>query len=147
MNFHMDGNLKINAGIESTFKNLCDPAFMSSCVPDLVSSEVVDKDHFNAKVKVGIAIVRGTVQMKFALIEKREPTHAKLIADGSGAGSKMHIESIFDLKQEGNATNMSWSADTNLSGLMAGIGGPILKGQSEKMVSRIFDNIRSKLES
>ncbi len=59
----------------------------------------------------------------------------------------MHIESILDLSPEGEGTKMAWSAEADLSGLMAGIGSQILKGQSEKQVSQIFSNIKAKLES
>lgn len=120
---------------------------MVTCIPDLQSHEIIDSENFRAKIRVGIALVRGTVDMKLRLEDKRSPDHAKLVGDGSGAGSKMHIESVFDLKADGNATNMTWSAESDLSGLIAGIGGPVLKGQSEKQVSQIFSNIKSKLES
>lgn len=147
MKFHLDGKIRINATADTTFASLSDPEFMASCIPDMQSYNVIDKNSFVAKVKVGIGIVRGTVEMKFDLREKQPPSHAKLVGDGSGAGSKMHIESVFDLTSEGNSTEMSWAADADLSGLIAGIGGSILKGQSEKQVVQIFQNVRSKLES
>ncbi len=147
MKFHMDGKIEISAKAERIFASLSDPEFMASCIPDMQSYNVIDKDHFVAKVKVGIGIVRGTVEMKFDLREKQPPSHAKLVGDGSGAGSKMHVESVFDLASKGNSTEMRWAADADLSGLIAGIGGSILKGQSEKQVAQIFQNVRSKLEN
>jgi len=120
---------------------------MISTIPDLQSSKILDKDHFEAKIKVGISVVRGTVDMKFEIRDKTGGNHAKLIGDGSGAGSKMHIESVLDLSPDGSGTKMGWSADADLGGLMAGIGSQILKGQSEKQVAQIFANIKAKLES
>jgi uncharacterized protein len=147
LKFHLDGKFSIKAPPEKVFSSLSDPQFMVSCIPDLQSSSIIDQDHFNAKVKVGIGLVRGNVEMKFAMADKEPPKRAKLIGDGSGAGSKMHIESLFDLSSENTGTTMSWSADADLSGLMAGIGGPVLKSQSEKQVNQIFANIKSKLEA
>lgn len=150
MKFHLEGKLTINASVEKTFTSLSNPEFMISCIPDLQSSQIHDAQHFDAKVRVGIGLVRGIVEMKFALQDQKTPGHAKLVGDGSGAGSKIHIESVFDLSPEGagqKLTEMAWRADADLSGLMAGIGGPVLKAQSEKQVSQIFANIKSKLES
>ena len=142
----MDGKFTINSPLEKTYSSLCDPSFMVTCIPDLQSHTIRDNEHFDAKVRVGIGLVRGSVDMKFVLADRKSPGHAKLIGDGQGAGSRMHIESTFDLSSTGTGTEMSWSADADLSGLMAGIGGSVLKGQSEKQVSQIFQNIKSKLE-
>jgi carbon monoxide dehydrogenase subunit G len=146
MKLHLGDKFTIDCPLEKTFESLTTPAFMIGCIPDLQSSAIHDSDHFDAKIKVGISIVRGSVEMKFSLEDKRPPNHAKLVGDGSGAGSRMHIESVFDLASNGNSTEMTWSADAELSGLIAGIGGSILRGQSEKQVNQIFYNIKSKLE-
>ena len=89
-------------------------------------------DHFEAKIKVGISLVRGTMDMKFAISEKRDQNHARLVADGSGAGSKMHIDSVIDLTPDPEGTKMTWAADADISGLMAGIGSQILEGPERK---------------
>ncbi len=147
LKFHMEGKFAIRAPLDLVFSGLSNPEFMASCIPDLQSHTIIDQDHFSAKIKVGISLIRGAVDMKFSLQDKKPPNHAKLVGEGSGAGSKMHIDSVFDLTAEGNGTAMSWSADADLSGLMAGIGGPVLKGQSEKQVNQIFANIKAKLET
>jgi uncharacterized protein len=147
MKLHLEGAEFIKASPEKVFAALSDPQFMISTIPDLQTSKVVDKDHFEAKIKVGISVVRGTVDMKFEIKEKTGGNHARLIGEGSGGGSHMHIESALDLASEAGGTKMSWAADTVLSGLMAGIGSQILKGQSEKLVSQIFSNVKAKLET
>ncbi|MFI5421202.1 MAG: carbon monoxide dehydrogenase subunit G [Nitrososphaerales archaeon] len=147
MKYHLDGAEIINAPPEKTYSRLTDPNFMVGAVPDIQSYKVLDGDHFEAKIKVGISIVRGTIDMKFAILDKRDGNHAKLVADGSGAGSKMHIDSIIDLLPDPQGTKMVWSADVEVSGLMAGIGSQILKGQSEKQVSEIFTNVKQKIEA
>src|SRR5579872_4203085 len=120
---------------------------MVGAVPDIQSYKIIDQDHFEAKIKVGISLVRGTVDMKFAISDKRDQNHARLVADGAGAGSKMHIDSTIDLAPDLEGTRMTWAADADIGGLMAGIGSQILKGQSEKQVSQIFSNIKQKIES
>jgi len=147
MKFHLEGAEIIRASPETTFSKLSDPQFMVTAVPDIESYKIIDGDHFEAKIKVGISVVKGTVNMKFAISEKSGRSHSRLIADGSGAGSKMHVDSTIDLIADHEGTKMSWSADADVSGLMAGIGSQILRGQSEKQVARIFSNIKQKIES
>jgi uncharacterized protein len=146
MKFHLDGKFSIKAPPDKVFASLSNPEFMVSCIPDLQSHTIIDQDHFNAKVRVGIGIVRGSVEIKFTLADKTPPNRARLVGDGSGAGSKMHLESLLQLSAEDGGTLISWNADADLSGLMAGIGGPVLKSQSEKQVNEIFANIKTKLE-
>lgn len=147
MKFELDGNLAIKAPMEKVYTSLTDPNFMVGTIPDLVSSRIVDGENFDAKVKVGISLVRGTMDMKFSIADKNPQTQAKLVVEGSGAGSKIHIESRFELRSEGNNTSLTWKAIADLSGLISGIGSQILKGQSEKLVSQIMANLRSKLET
>jgi carbon monoxide dehydrogenase subunit G len=147
MKFHLDGIVVIQASPEKTFSRLSDPSFMVTTIPDMQSYKIIDNDRFEAKIKVGISVVRGTVDMKFEIKDKTLGNHARLVADGSGAGSKMHVDSTLDLAPDPAGTKMSWSADAEISGLMAGIGSQILKGQSEKQVGQIFSNIKQKIES
>jgi carbon monoxide dehydrogenase subunit G len=156
--FHLDGKTAVNASLEKTYASLCDPHFMVGIMPDVESSRILGQNNFEAKIKVGISIVRGTVDMQFSLVDKVEKKHTKLVGEGSGAGSRMRIESSFDLSSDGGqviaaptqsggeSTIVSWSADADLSGLISGIGGSMLKSQSEKMVSQIVRNIKTKLE-
>jgi len=146
MKFHLDGNEIIKAPLERTYASLTDPNFMASAIPDLQSYHVTDGEHFDAKIRVGISIVRGNVDMKFTLLDKVQNAHARLIGDGSGAGSKMRIDSSFDLSAMGEGTGMKWASEAELSGLISGIGSQILRGQSEKQVTEIFKNIKNKLE-
>ena len=146
MKFQLDGKVDINAPVEKTYNSLCNPEFMVTTIPDAQSHRVIDENTFEAKARVGFSLVRGSVDMKFFLTDKREHSHAKLVGDGSGVGSKIHIESVFDLQPHNNGTQMTWNAEADLSGVVAGIGGSMLKSQSEKMVSQIFQNIKQKLE-
>jgi carbon monoxide dehydrogenase subunit G len=147
LKFHLDGTVSIKATPEKTFASLSNPEFMVSTIPDLQSSKIIDQDRFEAKIRVGISVVRGNVDMKFEIKEKSGRNHAKLVGDGSGAGSRMHIESVLDLSPDDGGTKMVWSADADINGLIAGIGSQVLKSQSEKQVSQIFSNIKAKLES
>ncbi|HZW56320.1 MAG TPA: carbon monoxide dehydrogenase subunit G [Nitrososphaerales archaeon] len=153
MKFHLDGSIDIKAPLEKTYSSLTDPEFMAKAAPDLQSYKVIDQDSFEAKLKIGISLVRGTIDMKFALLDKVQNRHARLVGDGSGAGSKIHIDSSFDLATiDGNgpdhgSTRMNWTADADLSGLMAGIAAQVLKGQSEKKVAQIFENVKKRLEA
>lgn len=146
MKFHLDGGVLIRTTPDRIYQSLNNLEFMVTAIPDLQSYKIVDADHFEAKIKIGISLVRGTVDMKFFLTDKVEGQRAKLVGDGAGAGSNLHIESTFELSSAQDGTMMKWYSDAELGGVISGIGGSMLKGQSEKMISQIFQNIKSKLE-
>lgn len=140
---HLEGSFQVDASQEKVYAFLCDPNRISRCIPDIESLEVVSQDQFKARVKVGVALVRGTITLTGKIVDKVSPKHARLVAEGSGIGSSLRLESIFDLSSTtDNHTSMRWSADTEIGGLIAGIGAKLLQKNAEKQVAVVFDKMK-----
>jgi carbon monoxide dehydrogenase subunit G len=97
-------------------------------------------------MKIGLSFLTTKMAVKMKIADKVPPQHARLLVEGSGSGSNMKITSDFDLEGGEGATatttKMKWSADAEITGVMAGIGSGILKGFAEKKVREIFDGIK-----
>ena len=109
--------------------------------------EVTSPDSFKAKVKVGISVVKGTMDFDFRTAEKNLPSSAKLIGSGRGVGSNIEIQTAFTLDEPGPGTKVGWIADVNVSGIMAGLGTKLLDSTSSKMVEQVLANLESKLKA
>ncbi len=124
---------------------LLNPQDIGPCFPDLQSLEVTSPDSFRAKVKVGLSVVKGTMDFEFRTSDKVPPESAKLIGTGRGVGSTVEIQTVFTLADMGSGTKVAWVADVNVGGIMAGLGSKLLDSTSSKMVEQVIENFKKKL--
>ena len=145
MQIHLDGSSPMNAPKERVFSLLTDPGFLAKTLPDAEDVRVLDGASLEAKLKMRVAVVSGTLRMKMTVAEKQPPERATLLAEGSGSGSTVRISSVFTLLGD-MPTTMNWSADAEIGGVMAGLGSTLLKGYASKKVGEIFDGITKAVE-
>lgn len=146
MQLHLEGTISMNASRERVYELLTDPNFIATTIPDAEDVRVLDGSNLEGKIKLRIAVVTSTLRMKMTIQKTSPPSKATLIAEGSGSGSNLKISSVFDLMGSG-PTTMKWSADGEISGVMAGIGSALLKGFAAKRVAEIFESITKNVEA
>ncbi len=107
------GERRFEAPRERVFELLTDPAVIAAAMPMVRSHEVVDADHWVAKVKPPLPLAPA-ISIRFEVQERRPPEHAALRAHGGGAD----VLSRFDLADDGGATLMHWQTELSLSGVL-----------------------------
>jgi hypothetical protein len=108
--------------------------------------EILSPDSFRAKVKVGISLVKGTMEFEFRTTDKVPPSSAKLIGTGRGVGSTIDMQTGFTLEEAGAGTKVGWVGDVNVGGIMAGLGTKLLDSTSSKMVGQVMENLKNRLK-
>jgi len=144
---HLEGSFETPAPRNVAWEFLLNPNDIAPCFPDLQSLEVTSPDSFKAKVKVGISVVKGTMDFDFRIAEKNPPRSAKLVGTGRGVGSNIEVQTTFTLDEIGSGTKIGWIADVNVGGIMAGLGTKLLDSTSSKMVEQVLGNLQSKLKA
>ena len=146
MQLHLDGSTSIDAERETVFNKLTDVKFIARTLPDAEDVNVVDSTTLEAKLKVRVAVVTSTLKLRMSIADTEPTSRAKLMAEASGSGSHLAITSTFELTGD-RPTNLSWAADAEITGVMAGLGSSILKGFATKKVGEIFAGITKALEA
>jgi carbon monoxide dehydrogenase subunit G len=146
LQLHLDGSNVIDAPREKVFALLTDTKFLATTIPDAEDAKAIDGDSLEAKVRLRVAIVSSSMKMKMTIKGREPPSKAALIAEGTGSGSNLHVASVFTLEGD-RPTKMKWSADAEITGVMAGIGSTLLKGFAAKKVAEIFDGITKAVEA
>ena len=140
------GTERIPASRERVWQFLTDPASVAQCVPDVEGLEVVDPSRFKATVKAGIGPVRGKFGFDVAWQELTEPSRARMSAQGKSGGNAVTVDSTMDLAEVApDATDLAWSADVVVHGMLASVGARLLDGFTRKQTEQFFGCIRSKL--
>lgn len=142
---HLEGAFDTPIPMQTVWEFLLNPNEIGPCFPDMQSMEVLGPDSFKAKVRIGISVVRGTMDFEFHATEKTPPSSAKLIGKGRGVGSTVDIQTCFTLKEAGSGTNVGWVADATVGGIMAGLGSRLLDSTSAKMVEQVAENMKNRL--
>jgi carbon monoxide dehydrogenase subunit G len=142
---HLDGSTAIGTTRERAYSLLTDPSFLAKTIPDAEGVEVVDSATLEARIKVRVAVVSSTLRMRMTVAEKQPPFSAKLLAEGAGSGSTLKMTSVFRLEGDSPVT-MTWSAEADVGGVMAGLGSTLLKSFAAKKVEEIFGGVTTAIE-
>ncbi len=143
---HFEGSFETLAPRKIVYDFLLSPKDIAPCFPDLQSMVILSPDSFRAKVKVGISLVKGTMEFEFRTADKVPPSSAKLIGTGRGVGSTIDMQTGFTLEEAGAGTKVGWVADVNVGGIMAGLGTKLLDSTSSKMVGQVIENLKNRLK-
>ena len=145
MNF--DGTFEVEANKDKVYATIMDPNQLSECIPGLKSVEVASPEEFSVVVRVGLAFIKGDFNIKFKVVEKAEPIHAKLSGIGSGMGGTLDLVANMDLSEDNGKTKMDWAADAKVGGKLGSMGQRIIGGQAQKMIKQLFDCLEKKLST
>ncbi|HUI23482.1 MAG TPA: carbon monoxide dehydrogenase subunit G [Nitrososphaerales archaeon] len=145
MQLHLEGSNTIDAGRERVYSLLTDPNFIAKTLPDAEDVRVLDGSNLEATIKLRVAVVSAKIVMRMTVDRTQPPATATLVAEGRGSGSTMKISSVFTLSGD-STTTMAWSADTEIGGVMAGLGSTLLRGFATKKVAEIFEGITKAIE-
>ena len=146
MQIHLNGSNSISASRDRVFTLLTDPNFLANTLPDAEDVRVLDETSLEAKIKLRLSVVSNTLRVRLSVAETTTPSRAKLLAEGTGSGSSMKITSTFNLEGD-RPTTMSWTAEAEITGVMAGLGSTILRGFATRKVAEIFVSITRAVET
>ena len=124
---------------------LSDTKRIAGCIPDSKGFVRIDHVSFSVIVNLGVGIVKGDFRMdgKVNTISKDSLSYS---LSGRGLGSEIRIKLDLFVEGAGNASVLSWSADTELKGVISGVGEGILRGVAEEKIMGIVSNIRGSIE-
>jgi carbon monoxide dehydrogenase subunit G len=129
---------------------LTDPHQIGQCVPGVEKIEVIEPDKkYRGIVSVGLGGVKARFNGEVNVLEMDEPNRAKLKAHGTAPGTAADVVSEMTLSdgEEGNTTNVHWTADVNVSGQLASLAARLMVPVSQKLSEQFYNEVRRRIES
>jgi uncharacterized protein len=143
---HLHGQRRFRATRERVFRALTDPYELSELMPGVERVDVESEDEWIAVVKPPFG--RGlNLKLDMHVTNRRPPEHATLAAWGKSFGLRISIETEFELAEDGDGTDMDWSAEVGLAGLLGGVGGKALEPVAQQQAERALDRMQARVES
>jgi uncharacterized protein len=137
----LEGSYEVKAPREKVWNAFLDPLTLQKAIPGCEKLELIGPDEYKATLKIGVAAVKGTFEGKVRLLDKKPPESYRLSAEGSGGPGFVRSDTVITLTEIEGGTNVAYSADVQVGGLIAGVGQRMLGGVSKMMADQFFNRM------
>jgi carbon monoxide dehydrogenase subunit G len=101
----ISGQHRFSAPRERVWELLLDPKILQQCLPGAEDLVEVGPEEYEARMKIGVAAIRGTYQGRVKIVEKDEPNSYRMAVEGKGPAGQISGDAKIDLA--GTATGPS----------------------------------------
>ena len=137
----LEGSYDIAAPRDRVWAAFLDPEQLRQAIPGCEKLEALGNDEYKATMKIGVGAVKGTFEGKVRLSDKKAPDSYRLAAEGSGGPGFVRADTLITLSDAEGGTRVSYSADVQVGGLIAGVGQRMLGGVSKMMADQFFNRM------
>lgn len=141
----ISGQHQLKAPLERAWKALIDPAVLQKATPGCERLTPIGPDEFEATLKLGVALVKGTYKGKLALREKTPPESYRLVMEGSGGPGFVKGDATLRLTEQEGGTLVSYEGEAQIGGAIASVGQRLLEGAARMLLSQFFKNLDKEL--
>jgi uncharacterized protein len=134
-----------NAPPEKVFNALVDPVVLQKCIEGCEHMEKTGEDSYDAKLRIGVAGIRGNYTGKVRISEKKPPESFTLQAEGNGAPGWVKGTAKIQLTSKGEGSELQCEADGQVGGLIAAVGSRLIEAAGKKMLQDFLRKIGEQL--
>ena len=131
---------------EELWKYFTDPDILASCAPGCKSMEMVEPHLINAVISVGVGSVKPTFDVDVVITEADEPSTLKMQADGDAGRNAFETVAEMELIEDDDGTTATWTAQADVSGLIASLGQRGLGSVADRLVTNFFKDLEQLAE-
>lgn len=143
----LNGSYSISAPRQAVWAALMDPEVLEKCLPGCEKLDPVGPDAYRARLKVGIAAIKGSYQGSVSIHEKVAPEKFRMVVEGKGAPGFLRGEGSIELQEDGSDTLLSYQGTAQVGGMIAGVGQRLVQGAARMVVRKFFEALSNHLAS
>jgi len=137
----------VQAPRDRVFGALVDPAILQKCIPGCESLVETGPDIYEARLKIGIAGLKGTYTGKATIRDKRPSESLTLGFEGKGGPGFVRGSAAIALKPDGSSTGVGCEADVQVGGLIAAVGSRLVEAAAKKLADDFFRQLSTELQA
>jgi carbon monoxide dehydrogenase subunit G len=142
-----EGTASLPAPPAEVFSLLTDASRLARLLPGCERLEPDGPDRYKAAVKFGIAAISGKYAGTLEFAEKKPPHSLTLKMDGKGLPGFVKGEGRIELTAKGSDTELTYSGEAQVGGLIASVGQRMIDVAARKIVQQFFDAVKAELAS
>ncbi len=140
----ISGQHRFSAARERVWALLLDPSILQQCLPGTEELVEVGPEEYEARMKIGVAAIRGTYQGKVKIEDKSEPSSYRMVVEGKGPAGQISGDAKIDLAEDGEGTIVNWTGNANVRGTLARVGGRVMQPAAKMIVGQFFTCLEGK---
>lgn len=139
MKLEFSGSPEITAPRERVWQRLMDPHFVAKSAPGVESVEIIDPTHFKVISGFGVGSIKMRFTMDIELFDIVPGQSARMRVRGKAPGSAVDVLSTIEIQDAGpNTVRLTWSATSEISGTVAGVGARLMEGAARKLTEQFW---------
>jgi carbon monoxide dehydrogenase subunit G len=143
----VDGTYTFAAPIERVWELLLDPDVMAAAMPGAQDLKHVGDGRYEGVIKVGVGpVTAAEFSLAVAIRDVRKPNHYTMDIDSKGRFGFTRGVANVDLSSNSDSTTMSYRADLQVGGKIAGVGQRLLDSISKLMTKQGLDALSREIE-
>jgi carbon monoxide dehydrogenase subunit G len=140
----LTGEHTFTAPRQQVWDFLMDPNVLKEALPGCEKLETIGPDEYAATMKIGIAMIKGTFTGRVKITDKIEPSHYKMLVEGSGPQGQVSGEGTLELVEDGDKTIVKYHGEANVRGTIARVGARMIQPAARTIVGQFFGRLESK---
>ena len=134
----LKGDYTIPIDRDQVWRLLNDPVVLQAVIPGCETLNRVSEDKYELGLGLVVGSVSGNYKGTVELADKHPPNDYDLLLTGEGSIGFVKGRAHFTLSPKGEGTEITYDGETEVGGLIAGVGNRVLGGVAKFMVKRFF---------
>jgi carbon monoxide dehydrogenase subunit G len=145
--FQFRGEESFDQPRAKVWRFLTDLRNIQKCSPQLQEVKYPRDGAMTAKLVPDFSFARGALDLVVEMKEKSEPDSAHVVVTARGMGSSAAIDVRLALSGSELATQLRWSAEAKLGGLLSAVSKGLIEGAAKKLIAETFEKVRNELKN
>src|SRR5207249_10060763 len=130
---------------DRVYAALVDPAVLQRCITGCEALKAIGPDAYEARLKIGVAGLKGTYTGKAQLRDKHPPESFTLSFDGKGTPGFVRGTAVVRLSAEPAGTRVTSEAEVQVGGIIAAVGSRLVDAAARKLADDFFRQLAAEI--
>ncbi|PSR34485.1 MAG: hypothetical protein C7B46_04950 [Sulfobacillus benefaciens] len=142
-----NGTFFVHATQQEVLALVTDPEFLARTLPDSKGYRVTGADSAVVDMLIGVSHIKGTMPTTLAILSRDAETPLTVRVTAQGLGSRVDMTLTFQLQEQPEGTQVNWSSDAMISGVLASVGSGLLRPLAKRNFDGIVTAIQEAIEA
>ncbi len=148
MKLNFSGKETIDVAPQTLWDALIDPEILREVVPGCREICAIGEAEYIMALDLKVAAVGGSFEGKIALFDMHPPARCQIAVSGEGTlGTGTGTASVMIAYEGDNKSTISYEAEGDVGGLVAGVGQRVLMGVARHLTRNFFSSLKKQFTS